>query len=428
MEDARPFAMHGSEKMLYDIRMSPQCIHRDGTFWVSYQANPDGGKPLPHVISRDADGTWSKPVVVGDVAGYDQHFAPIIWPGADEHIHLLYHCHAARDGSRHLVSAEPCDITRWNEASLVAPSVSYPRILPCLDDKLVLYNRVKGHLGFWTFLLSGDGGHSWTPAEQPHVDFDHLPEDEVDEWAGSYHSVALSTDGRSLHVAFVYWDERKLPCPRYGVKVGHSTRFNLYYLRLDLMSGSIFTIEGKPLEMPLNRRGAEACLVWDTDGCLTNMPSILVDADDAPSFLLPASEEAVDRCRFWYIRRQGNEWARTPVTRTRNTWNASHMEFGDDGNITVFLIGDTDGIGDCPYGGGPLQEWRSTDRGETWRQVGDHTPEPGLLCSNPKPIVNFDGSIMKRSLIFFGWEGPDSISPRGPYKGRAYLWQDGAWL
>ena len=261
-----------------------------------------------------------------------------------------------------------------------------------------------------------------------HVDFDLFPEAPGDEWAGSYHSVALARDGRSLHVAFVYWDERDRPHPLYGRKVGHMNRYNLYYLRLDVLSGRIFTVDGKSLDLPLNRRNAGACLVLDTEEHLSNMPSVLVDEDDSPCFLVPLSEDAIDNCRFCFIRRTGDQWTRSTVTETSSTWNGSHMGFGHDGSITAFLIGKAANVGDRPYGGGPLQEWRSTDHGASWRHIVDITPQPALLCNNPKPIENVDGSLLKRSLVFFGWEGPDGILPNVPFKGRAYLWQDGKWL
>ena len=152
MEDPRPFAAHGSEKMIYDVRMGPQCLCRDGTFWVAYLANPDGDKALPHIIRRDLHGTWLDPVVLGDVACYDHHFAPVLWFDAAEHIHVLYHCHSGLDEARHLVSAAPLDCARWTDAPPIAPSISYPRLLRCPDSELVLYYRALGHM--WISIFS----------------------------------------------------------------------------------------------------------------------------------------------------------------------------------------------------------------------------------------------------------------------------------
>ena len=104
------------------------------------------------------------------------------------------------------------------------------------------------------------------------------------------------------------------------------------------------------------------------------------------------------------------------------------MEYGNDGGITAFLIGRAPGSGDLPYGGGPLQEWRSANHGESWERTGDIIPRQGLLCNNPKPVEDVSGATLKRSLVFFGWEGPGGILPEDTFTGSAYLWQDGNWL
>ena len=72
-----PFAQYGSEKMIYDVRMGPQCLHHNGTFYVVYQANRAGGRALPHITQRAPNGE-SYPVI-GDVARYYHHYAPILW-------------------------------------------------------------------------------------------------------------------------------------------------------------------------------------------------------------------------------------------------------------------------------------------------------------------------------------------------------------
>jgi hypothetical protein len=261
------------------------------------------------------------------------------------------------------------------------------------------------------------------------VDFDYLPEIPGDEWAGSYHSVALSDDGTSLHIAFVRWDERNQVHPLYGRPVGLMNRYDLYYVRLDLSTEQLYNINGEQIERPLNRRMAlNKCLVWDTGHYLTNMPSILIDARGYPQFLVPVSGEELDQCGFWFIRWEANTWRRYGVTETTNIWNESHLEYKRDGSITAFLIASAPHPGNLPYGGGVLQEWHSTDHGERWRRIGEIAPAQGWLFNNPKPVEDTSGTRLPRTLQFFGWEGPDGITPESPFRGRAYLWRDGTWL
>ncbi len=420
-----PMAWHGSEKMIYDVRMGPQGLHHDGSCYVAYQAKAAGGCAHPHVIRRDPDGAWSKPVRVGTVAKSNHHLAPIIWLDDRGHFHVLYNCHFSHNESRHRVSSRPLDITRWKDGPLLAPSISYPRVLAAPDGRRVLYYRVLGHMGYWTYRLSDDG-RTWDAPVSPLVDFDHDPEAPGDEWAGSYHSVASGRNGRMLHVGFVRWDERNRVNSLYGRFVNLWSRYDLYYLKVNLDTGQAFNIRGQEMDRPINRRQArERCLVWETGEQLTNMPSLLIDRYDRPQFLLPVAGKKLDQCRFWFIRRRGRAWERFPVTGTDNIWNASHLEYGDDSSITAFLVGRAPGHGELPYGGGLLQEWRSDDQGQHWRKVGDLPLPRGFLANNPKPLEDAQGYLLPRTLLFFGWEGPRAIRPDGPYHGQAYLWRDG---
>jgi len=423
------FAQHGSEKMVYDIRMGPQCLHCDGEYIAAYQANTRGGKALPHIIKRNREGVWSEPVVLGDVAEYDHHFAPVIWLDGDRRIHVLYHCHIYLHQSRHLVSAAPLDIRTWVEGPEVAPSISYPRVIPLPGGKLLLYYRALGHMGFWTWQISHDGGFTWERLSTPLVDFDHRPEVPGDDWAGSYHSVSPGRDGKSLHLAFVYWDERNWVHPLYQTAVGHRNRYHLYYLRADTGTGELRTIHGQPMARPVNRKDARECLVWDTGHHLTNMPSILVDENDRPSFLVPVSGGTLDDVSFWFVSFKDGAWSRHRVAGANNTWNGSHMEYGACGEITAFLAGQAPPPGNfSSYGGGPLEEWTSSDRGKEWSRRSNLVPTAGLLCNNPRPVMDMAGKELKRTLLFYGWQGPDGIPPQGPFRGKAFLWQDGRWL
>ncbi len=75
-----PFALHGAEKMIYDIRMGPAALCRNDVIYIPYQANPDGPEAHPHVITYDLrNEEWSAPVRVGEVRSYDHHFCPVLW-------------------------------------------------------------------------------------------------------------------------------------------------------------------------------------------------------------------------------------------------------------------------------------------------------------------------------------------------------------
>ena len=100
----------------------------------------------------------------------------------------------------------------------------------------------------------------------------------------------------------------------------------------------------------------------------------------------------------------------------RDSVQLAFDSFGSDQDALVLLI---------PGAGAPAKSWPEAfcrDLAATWRHVADMIPAPGLLCNNPRAIENVDGSPLKRSLVFFGWEGPVGMFPEGAFKGRAYLW------
>jgi hypothetical protein len=420
--------------MIYDIRMGPQALCLGDVIYFAYQANPNGPEAHPHLITYDLrNEEWSDPVRVGEVAHYDHHFAPIIWFDRERCIHVLYNCHF-RDGGTHLVSARPESFNDWRKGAEIAPSISYPRVLRIDDATLLLYYRVFGHMGYWSYLVSRDGGSSWTPPDAHVVDFDRDPQDDSDTWAGSYHSVFAGEDGRSLHIAFTYWDERKQLHPIYSRVLTTTNRYHLYYLRLDILTGALYTIDGDRLEAPVTRRQAERCKVWDSGHRLTNMPSIAVDDRGEPCFMVPVSAGTPWDCEFYYVRREGGEWTWQPITRTNHTWAGSNLTRRDGSAMTAHLVvGNIDGE-TLSYGGGEVEEWVSADGGGAWSRSRGLVPVPGLLYNNPRPVELADGGELEDYLLLYGWQGPESIQPAIPgssiprNRGQAFLCHDGRWL
>ena len=427
---ARPFARYGTEKMVYDVRMSPQALWHEDTIFIVYHAT--GGEEAelrghPYASAYEVSGRrWSEPVRLGDVRGYDHHFAPIIWRDPGGHLHVLYHCHGA-DGGVHLVSDQPDSIAAWHPGPAIAPSISYPRAFPLGDGRLLLYFRIFGHMGNWGYQVSNDGGYTWTRPDVPLVDFDQNPQTNLDTWACTYHSVRLSADRKWLHIGFNYMDERT------------SNRYHLYYARLELATGELYAPDGSRLQRPVTRAGAEACKLWDTGHRYSLNPSILPAdgstgaGEGGAAFLVPVSDTTPHDVVYYFVRRRRGVWERHPIARTNHIWSGSHVTRDADRSIVAYLtVGTADGA-DLRYGGGEIELWRSRDEGVTWQRDARLVPEEGLLYNNPKPVERADGSEVARCLTLFGWRGPGGLEqPRRPFRplgssGRAYLWLDGEW-
>ena len=454
-QEAKPFALYGFEKMLYDIRMGPVALIHKDIMYVAFSGSSEVSLPQPNIIAYDIKNKkWSEPVKPGVLKVYnpDHHYNPIIWMDIEEKLHMLFQCHCTP--GIHLVAKNPCSIDEWVAGPEIAPNITYPRIIKLPDGRLLLYYRVLEHMGFWTYILSNDGGYSWSKPKAL-IDFDQNAQSQEDEWAGTYHSVTPSADGKSLHIGFVYFHERGMHNwihPVYGIKPMVASRFHLYYVKVDIDTGRMVNLNGDVMERPINRNSADPCKIWDTGYFLDNVPAILLTGkNEEPSFLLPVSNETAYKCNFYYVFRKNGEWIKTKICATNSTWAGCNIKRAEDGKIIANMIAsELDDGNKLIYGGGVPQQWSSYD-GINWSMDEEFVPEEGMLFNNPIFAEYSDGKAADDYLLMFGWEGPDSLTPRlvGPaagYKdssasvkdeakaikvtnrGKAYAMYKGEWL
>ncbi len=439
VKTAVPYADYGCEKMIYDVRMGPQAVEHEGVIYCVYHGGKEGPEGHPHIRSYDiASRTWSDSHQIGRVSHYDHHFAPVLWFDAEAYLHVLYNCHGRT--STHIVSEKPETIDRWKEAPEVAPSISYPRVYALKDGRHLMYSRTFGHMGYWTFRLTEDGGFTWIDSK-PLIDFDQNPQSNKDLWAGSYESAELDADGTGLHIGFVYLDEqvgvrkhsKHAINPLYNQVIHTNGRHHLHYAHLDFDSGGLRSFEGEFLHLPVNRSAAERLKIVDTGWRMTNPPAMANDDVGNPCFLLPASgNEGPWRGHHEYVRRVNDEWVTTSVAPLNSTWDGNLLIRGKAGEVTAIVAtGDHDGSS-LPYGGGTLEVWASTDDGSSWSYAESLVPGEGMICNNPKLVMRSSGEPLNGYLTFFGWQGGSLTKDRdgtfGNNRGRAYLWHDGEWL
>ena len=421
-----PFADNGALKMLYDNRMYPQAVESLGQVHIVWR----GQQGLPWIRSYDlAERTFSPPhmLLEGMDVDFDrkrferdQHYSPVIWAEADGRLHVAFGFH--RTPGFHFVSKRPGDASTWEQLPEISHSISYPKVHRLAGGKTLVYFRESGHLGFWTYRISSDGGRTWAKPQTPLIDMDAPPHDApMASHAGSYQTTRLSNDGRTLHVAFIWKMEDELPSARYGgVLHDYTRRHNLYYLRLDLETGQAYNIDGKRLERPINKGVADRdCLVWDTDGRTAAVgPSIALDDEDRPYMMLPVSGATPYQSKFYFVRRREGEWVKTPITPTPHPFNSSHLERRPDGAFRALLIA---GEGEAKaedemnrYGWGDrVEEWISDADGQNWRRSRDLTPKPGPRYQNIQFVRGENQEILEGIALFYGWED------QGP--GQAYL-------
>ncbi|MDA0347872.1 MAG: BNR-4 repeat-containing protein [Verrucomicrobia bacterium] len=423
------FANNGTLKMFYDNRMYPQAVVVDETMFAVWR----GADGHPFVISYDLkkrEFSKSLNLMVGyedeaDLRHYerDHHLAPVIWSDSDNYLHVLHGCH--RTKGMHLISAKPGSAERWVRGPDISESISYPKVHRIYNDQILIYSRLSGHLGYWWYHISGDGGRTWDELPKPAINLSGEPQD--GKWAsfsGSYNTTAVSADGKRLHIAFIWKVEDPVFNTRYNeILHDHTQRYNLYYLYVDLPSGKAYNIQGEEVELPVRKKTAdEKLLVWDTDERpAVAGPSISLDKDDKPHFLLPVSDEDdILRSHFYFVSHEQNEWRTVQITKTLHPFNSSYLEQAEDGVYHATMITGSgekvieEGMDEYGYGLG-IEHWTSADDGASWEKEKDLSPVRGMHYQNIQYISNAMKEPMKNMLLFYGWDGREN-------PGEAFLW------
>lgn len=417
----------GGLKMLYDSRMEPQAVAVHGRVHLVWR----DARGLPWMRSYDlATRRFSQPrmVLVGTGVDFDRqrfmrdhHFAPVAWAGTRGRVHVAFGFH--RTPGYHFASAAGApDGDRWERLPAIASSVSYPQVHRIAGDRTLVYYRHAGHLGFWTYATSSDGGRTWRSPERPVVDLDASPRDlPVAAHAGSYHTTRVSPDGKTLHIGFVWKIEDPVASERYGeVLHDHVRRHNLYYLRVDLETGEVASARGTRLRRPINLGTAQReCLVLDTAGGSVSVgPAIEIDEHGEPAFLVPVSGARPYESVFRFVSRVAGEWRSTPLAATGHPFNSGQLLRHRDGSFRALLVAG-DGVATASgemnrYGWGDrIEEWTSDTGHGNWRRTRDLTPRPGLRYQSVKLIRGEDGQPLADMAVFYAWEGNR--------EGRAYL-------
>jgi len=449
---ALELAGDGHLAMLYDSRMHPAAIEHDGKLILTWR----GQNGWPQVRIYDlATRELSEQVNVYDgleqafdLEKYtkDQHYNPVIWLDRENHLHLIAGCHgnwlAIHNDCDKVKSKIPGDIfSGWELVDeTIAESINYPKVYPIYEDQTLMHFRHSGHIGAWTYRISENGTDSWHGPDQPIVDMNSGAspfEDCLDFFSGSYHNIRIGEDGKTLHNAFVWQQDFIIkmlpeahqgadceppPNTRYGFQGDEKidTRYNLYYVKVDLPTGKVFNHAGEELSVPISRRVADRkALIWDTDERIfAAPPSIWVDEEEEPYFLGMVSEDTPHRGWFTFVRHDGNEWQKTKVAKSSHYYNSALLDRAPNGDFRAFLIiGEEDTskqnrrdnkLDLNNYGWGErVEEWVSQDEGRTWRMMRDITPIKGLRYQNLKRASGGIGQSIEDIVLFYGW-APDA--------------------
>lgn len=437
-----PFGEGGQLKMIYDRRQRPQAIYMNDLVYMVYNggSNLPGGngkKTFPFAISYDpANNVLSDPIQLDDEPEGDQHYCPIIWSDTEDILHLLYGCH--RTPGTHLVSRSKGMVGTsrqdWNDAPEICESMSYPSIFHIFDNKQLMYFRTGEHRSSWSYVISGDNGKTWSGPPRDVTDLNMG--DELKEYTdmmdmnemSSYQTVLPSKDGKFLHVVFCSYDDNKknLPAkmynPRYDTTENFSFKYNLYYVKVDLQTHEVVNFDGENIQTPVDMETAlSKCLIWDTDWRGAGVPpDIILDRSGNPAFLHVLSGDTPFDYNYWYVRYEDGSWKQTLIAPSSDDWNSCYLRLADDGTLYACLVmgkpffmgEDAEHSGDMDSrGGGDIEEWISTDHGNSWKKHRDLTPRApefaGWKFNNVQPIKDAGMNVVPGMYLFYGWPDPE---------------------
>ena len=443
------FGDGGQIKMLYDRRQRPQSVYLNGKVYIVFNAGGEKGAPArsktkPMIVTYDPDARDFSDIVTLGPAKSDHHYGPVIWADKDDYLHVLYGCHSSP--GTHLISKKPGDIGSnlddWIVGPEIAPSISYPTFYKISDDKELIYYRTAGHISSWTYRISNDNGLVWAKPEKDIIDLDSKGRF---QWS-SYQTKLPSRNGRFLHVVFIAYDDNRQDDleryynSRYKKAVSNEWKYNLYYVKIDLQTNDVTNFDGEKMIIPIDLDQANAkCRIWDTEGRGAGVPpDIVIDENDNPAFLHVLSEETTELHNYHLVRFVEGKWKNTVIAPSNHQWNSCHINLDKNGIYHAYLvIGDnyidtewvegksksdkfekgktnylkTGGYMD-KHGGGRIEEWVSSDKGNTWRLSRDLTPDqtkyPEWKYNNVQPVTNPDGSVVEGMLLFYGWKDKDT--------------------
>ncbi len=442
-----PFGEQGQIKMTYDARQRPNCVYVNGKVYLAFNAGADAGKTgksktKPMVLTFDVVSEKFSNIVTLGIESSDHHDGPVIWADMEEKLHIFYGWH--HDLGKHLVSNEALSIgsslADWGISTAPSSKMSYPWMSRIYDDKQLVFYRTDGHYSSWTYRITSDKGKTWEAPENDVTDLDiHLGMDT--DWS-IYPGKAVSNDGNYLHIGFFAYDDYKRPRSPEEIASGEldktrqhnplyenrrvSYNYNLYYVKVDLRTHEVKNYKGEIIKTPIDLSTANSkCMIWDTEWRGSSIvPSLLVNKNDEVSFLHNLSDvQHEDSLDYHYVRFVEGEWKHTRITESNHEWNSGHIAEDENGTLHAYvIIGEgyfnSDGYMD-KHGGGNIEEWISTDKGDTWTMLQDITPDtslyPGWKFNNIQPVKKPDGSMVEGMLLFYGWKHPDDP------EGKAFL-------
>ncbi len=288
-----------------------------------------------------------KPVIVRDQRGVDDpHDNPSVAIAEDGHVWVFLAGRSRRRPGQIFRSAEPYCINSFEQ--IIEREQTYSQIWPVPGEGflhlLTLYT--DGRELYWETHREGD---EW--AEEP---ADTLPK--LVGFGGHYQ--VSRVDGQKVGTAFNYHPDGNV-----------DRRTNLYYVQTTDFGETWTTVDGTPVETPLDEIHNPALIIdYEAQGKVAYPSKLLFDDDGHPVILyitsFGASPAPENDPRVWKITRwTGAEWRTTPITTSDHNYDMGSLYIdGDKWTLIAPAL-----LGPQPYfTGGEVGVWSTTDPDREW--------------------------------------------------------------
>lgn len=332
--------------------MRPMAEYRSGRTYFTWV---DGGWHVRVAYFDHTTNRVSAPVTLYTLPDNDGHRTPSMLIDDEGYIYVFYGSHG--DDTLGKRTTNPLDITSWTACAPIVGSTTYPQPHQLEEDYVLVLHRLGRDL---SVLRSNNKGASWfsqvkiveAPAGPPTV--------------GVY-SISVSETGdfpRKLHVVWT------------TLNFSTQVRKHLWYAQTtDGLNWS--RSNGTPYTLPIAAESAEK--IFDSGTDQVNTQDIQLDSAGNVYVLVSHGENGGNDAAL------GGPWYFKLVKKVAGVWtDFSVGAVGDHqfDNGCLDIVADSDFRAYLPTAasqenedGGNVEEWQSTDQGETWTKIATLTSD-----------------------------------------------------
>ncbi len=295
----------------------------------------------------------------------DAHRNPHILIDEHGYVYLFYGSHCTPTLVKK--SLRPWDCSEFQDMATITNDSSYPQPWQLRPGEItVLYRARQTHDAAQSSIKSSDGGQSWQQA----VDIvTPRPENGV-------YAVSIAENGpypRKVHMAWSltrgdWWQ-----------------RYHIFYAYSDDGAVTWRNSDGTPCELPITESTSEMIFESDIPDRGVWLKDIQLDPQGNPCILFIDGHTVTYGCIWNFARHTPDGWSIHEIARSDHMFDGGSIVILADDDFRVYAPTTIS----QPYeDGGEIEEWQSTDGGQTWTNTKHVTTGSTYSHNHVKTVFN----------------------------------------